>query len=386
MSRRPGRLLALLLCGIACSARAFSPEEEAAVSRGIEALYRNDYDSAEAAFRAPADAEPENPVYALGLAVAAWWRMESRFALPGQPEEKEFLSALDRALRVAKDRAARTPSADHHLCLATAFGLRGRWRAANKRWVGAYLDGRRAHRNASKAIRLDPGLYDAYLGLGAFDYYVARFSRLIRVLAFSSGGDRAEGLRRLELAARNGKFSRTAAKLVLVGIYWTFEKRPDAAWSLVEEVSRSYPDSPVIRSLRLLGRFHLRDLPGLEREAKDYLAAAEKGEPHFEPLDRVVGRTFLGLAEQLAGKPEEALRRYAAALAELPERHRWRSVLELFSGEALDLLGRREEAVERYRRALREPPLWGVPRYARHLLRRPFKAGDNPLPDRTTEL
>lgn len=382
------RALALLLslATIESPARAITPAEEEAAQRGLDALYRNDYSGAEAIFRAGLAADGASPFYPLGYAVAAWWRMESRFALPGSTEEASFRSALDRAIRSAKEAVDKEETGENRLYLATGYGLRGRWRAANQRWFGAYLDGRRAYRNAGKAVRLDPGLHDAYLGIGAFNYYVATLSRAVRALAFASGGDREEGLRQLELAAARGRFSRVAAKLVLVGIHWTFEKKPQQAWSLLEEIGRQYPDSPMVLAMRLLGRFHLRDAEGLEREAREYLASAEAGRPHFEPIDRAVGRCFIGLARQLAGDPESALREYGAALAEVPANHRWRSVLLLFTGEALDLLDRREEAVASYRDALREPPLWGVARCARHRLRKPFRRGDDPLPDRNTEL
>lgn len=365
---------------------AMSPPEKAVVDRGLDALYALDHATAEREFRKALEAEPESPVFSLGLAASAWWRMENSFALPGSPEERAFVAALEAAIGKAKKARDREGTAESYLYLGAGYGLRGRWRAANKHWLGAYLDGRRAYRNARKAVKLDPRLYDAYLGLGAFDYYVATLSRFVRALSFASGGDRQEGLRELRLAAEQGEFSGVAAKLLLVGIHWTFEKDPRAAWKLLEEVHERYPRSPMVLAMRLLGLFHLRDAQRLKKEARAYLEKAEKGEDFFSPIDRSVGRCFLGLGEQLAGDYPRALEEYAAALEAVPPGHKWRSVIRLFMGEALDLLGRREEAVASYRAALKEPPLWGVPRYAKRLLKHPFKAGDEPLPSRNTEL
>ena len=379
-------IAACLLLIAANSARAITPEQEAVARKGLDSLYQNDFAGAESAFGDSSRAHPDDPLYSLGAAVAAWWRMESAFALPGSRDEDSFKAAVERAIETGKKAVDRDKSADAHLYLATGFGLRARRRAANRQWFRAYLDGRRAHRYAQKALELDPALIDANLGIGAFDYYVATLSRLVRTLAFATGGDRSQGLLRLETAAAQGRFSQIPAKLVLVGIYWTFEKKPEEAWRLIEDVTRQYPDSPMVREMRLVGRFQLRDAPGLEKDARAFLASAQSGARYFQPIDRVVGRGFLGLARQLSSDPGSALLEYQAAWDETPPGHRWRSALALFKGEALDLLGRRQEAVSEYERALREAPLWGVHRYARRLLDRPFKAGDDPLPSRGAEL
>lgn len=361
-------------------------EEAGAVEHGMDALFRSDYDGAERLFGEALGKQPGNPVYSLGYATSVWWRMENNFALPDSPQERAFLAAVKRAIQDTKRAKNETGGAEARLHLGAAYGLRGRWRASRRRWWGAYLDGRRAYRHAREALKLDPALYDANLGIGAFDYYVATLSRFVRALAFTSGGDKAEGLAKLRLAAERGRSSRVAAKMLLVGIYWTLEKNPQEAWSILEELHGLYPDSPLMDSMRLLGLFHLRDSEKLKTEARSYLERAERGAPYFQPIDRPVGRAFLGLAEQLSGKYAEALKEYELALDDVPPNHRWGSVLRLFMGEALDLSGRREDAKAAYRLSLEAPPLWGVHRYARHLLRHPFRPEDNPLPTRDSGL
>ncbi|MFI5345729.1 MAG: hypothetical protein ACHQ51_05075 [Elusimicrobiota bacterium] len=383
---RPSRVLtvaaALLLAP--AFARAFTPEDQKVIDRGLDSLYRSDYDGAEKAFSDALAARPGDPPMSLGFAVAAWWRMENDFAPPGGPEEARFLAAVKTAIDDAQRAVSAKGDAESSLCLGAAYGLRGRLEAARKQWFKAYRDGRRAYRNAQRAVRLDPGLDDAYLGLGAFDYYSATLSRFVRFFVFTRP-DKAKGLAELERAKR-GHFSGTAAQLLLVGIDWTFEKKPSEAWAALEELRGRYPDSPLIESMRLIGLFHLRDAAGLEREARSFLAKADGGAPFYRPLDKAAGHYFLGLGEQLAGRCEEAIAQNRAALELIPAGHRTRGLPWLFIGECQDVLGRRGEAVDSYRQALANPPFWGVPRYAKYLLKRPFRAGDNPLPGRNDEL
>lgn len=386
MTRLPFAAPAVLLLLLSpAPARAMTPADEAVVQRGLDALYMSDFDGAEKTFQDALRGRPGDPVLSLGRATAAWWRMESDFARPGSPEEGAFVAAVKLAVADAKRARGSPDKAEAYLCLGAAYGLRGRWEAAQHRWFGAYLDGRRAYRNARRAVKLDPELYDAYLGIGAFDYYVATLSSFIRALAFTSGGGREKGLSELQLATR-GRFSGAAAKLLLVGIDWTFEKNPQRAWKTLDELHQRYPGSPMIDSMRLIGLFHLRDGAGLKKEARGFLDKVERGAPFFRPADRPAGRYFLGLGEQLSGEYAPALADYEAALKDVPPEHRWRSMLHLFIGECQDLLGRREDAAASYRQALKDPPLWGVPRYARYLLKRPFRPGDNPLPARNDDL
>ncbi len=377
-------LAALVLLSPA-PARAMSPENKAVVVRGLDALYRSDYDGSEKIFADALRERPGDPPLSLGYAVAAWWRMENDFAPEGSPQEKNFLAAVKRASDDAARAAAARGDAESYLYLGAAYGLRGRLAAARKQWLKAYLDGRRSYRYERRAVKLDPGLNDAYLGLGTFDYYVARLSPIVRFFVFTKASDKAQGLAELQ-AAEKGEFSEVAAKLLLVGIDWTFEKKPREAWTILQELTARYPGSPLIASMRLIGLFHLRDGAGLEREARVFLQKAESGAQYYRPIDKAAGHYFLGLGEQLSGRYEAALAEERAALEFIPEGHRTRGLPRLFIGECLDLLGRRDEAVAAYRAALKDPPFWGVPRYAKYLVKHPFRAGDNPLPGRNDEL
>lgn len=378
-------LLAALVLLSPSPARAMTPDDEAVVQRGLDALYLSDFDGAEKMFAEAMRARPGDPVLSLGRAAAVWWRMENDFADPGSAEEKEFEAAVKAAVADAKAARGSGDDAEAYLCLGAAYGLRGRREAAKHHWFGAYLDGRRAYRSARQAVKLNPELYDAYLGLGAFDYYAATLSRFVRALAFAGGGGRDKGLSELQLATR-GRYSGAAAKLLLVGIDWSFEKKPQDAWKILEELHQRYPASPMIDSMRLIGLYQLRDGAALKTEARIFLDMVERGAPRFRPADRPAGRYFLGLGEQLSGEYARALDDYEAALKDVPAGHRARSMLHLFIGECRDLQGRRDEAVASYRQALQDPPMWGAPRYAKYLLKRPFRPGDNPLPSRNDEL
>ncbi|HXT00279.1 MAG TPA: hypothetical protein VN915_06365 [Elusimicrobiota bacterium] len=378
-------LLTALLLWAAVPARALSPEDEKIVDSGLDAMYRSDYDGARKIFDEAVAARPGDPALSLCSAIEAWWVMESDFALAGSPQAKRFLDNDKRAIDDAKRASDKGGDAEAFTALGAAYGLRGRYEATQKHWFKAYGDGKRSYKSELSAAKLDPKLDDPYLGLGAFDYYSSRLSSFVRFFLFTKNGDKDKGLAELERAT-HGRFSGVAAQFLLVGIDWTFEKKPQEAWKILEELRARYPGSPMIDGMRLIGLFHLRDAAGLEREARIFLANAEKPAPYYREIDKAAGHYFLGLGLQLSGKYEDAMREDEAALALIPQGHRTRSLPILFIGECQDLQGRREEAQATYKRALKEQQFWGVQRYAKYLLSHPFRPDSNPLPARSDEL
>jgi len=377
-------VLAALLLG-AAPARALTPEDEKIVDAGLDAMYRSDYDGARKIFDEAVAAHPGDPALSLCSAIESWWVMENDFDPPGSPEAKRFLDADKRAIDDAKRAADKGGDAEAFTCLGAAYGLRGRYEATQKHWFKAYGDGKRSYKSELAATKIDPRLDDPYLGLGAFDYYSSRLSSFVRFFIFTKNGDKDKGLAELERAT-HGRFSGVAAQFLLVGIDWTFEKKPEEAWKTLESLRARYPGSPMIEGMRLIGLFHLKDGAGLEREARVFLANAEKPAPFYRPLDKAAGHYFLGLGLQMTGKYEEAIKENEAALALIPQGHRTRGLPMLFIGECQDLLGRRDEAKATYKRALKEQPFWGVPRYAKFLIGHPFRPDSNPLPARSDEL
>ncbi len=383
-NRLTAGLLTALVLWPAVPARALTDADQKVIDRGLDSLYRCDYGGAEKIFLDALEERPHDPPLSLGYAIATWWRMENEFGPAGSPEEERFLVAVKDAIADAERVVAKKTDPEAYVCLGAAYGLRGRLEAARKRWLHAYMDGRRSYKAEERALELDPKLDDAYLGLGAFDYYASRLSHFVRHFMFAKG-DKDKGLAELARAT-HGHFSADAARLLIVGIDWTFEKKPDEAKAILDELHARYADSPLIDFMRLIDRLRARDTEALRRDAKTYLEKAENGAPHFRPIDRAAGHYFLGVGEELAGHYEVAIAEEKAALELIPEGNRARGVPKLFIGECLDLMGKRDEAVKEYKEALQEPQFWGAQRYAKFLLKKPFRVGDNPLPAQSEEL
>ena len=88
------------------------------------------------------------------------------------------------------------------MAMGAAYGVSSRLLCTRKEWIKAYFQGRKAIGFVRKAAALDPELYDAYVGIGMYEYYNGVYSHVDKVLAkLRFGGNRLQGIEHLKIAA-----------------------------------------------------------------------------------------------------------------------------------------------------------------------------------------
>lgn len=377
------KAFALFFCAaLACNVgRAQAPSAaldermSAAIDTALTDLYNLDFEKAKTGFRQMAVDYPDHPLGPYGLATALWWELTNEYDEKNAALEKEFLAATERLVRTTKIAIKQgDPSGINRLCLGGSLGLLARWDAIQGHWLAAYRNGKQAFDLQSEAIRLNPELYDAYLGPGIFHYYVAVLPSAAKFFAhLVFGGSKTQGLDEIRLSMAKGRFSRTAARLFLVNIYTNNEKDPATALGLVREGRIEYPDSPFFHFIELLVLEEAREWDALEAGATDFLARVKSGQAHYGPT--LEHRGLYALANSYLGKREtdKALALYTRILKEFPFEDRWISMTYLNRGKSYDLLGRRQEALADYRAVLKRRDVWQLHDKAKTLVRRPFK-------------
>ena len=160
-------------------------------------------------------------------ATALWWRIqldpESRALDPA------FTAAVERAIRTTEAWTERAPdSAEAWFYLGGAYGARVQWRVLRGEKVAAARDGKQIKEAMDRAIALEPGMDDAYFGLGMYKYYAdvaPAAARILRFLLLLPGGDRKEGLREMLRARSRGRLMQGEADYQLHVIYLWYERQ-----------------------------------------------------------------------------------------------------------------------------------------------------------------
>lgn len=147
-----------------------------------------------------------------------------------------------------------------------------------------------------------------YFSTGLYNYYIIRYPEdhpIVKpIVLFFKDGNREEGLRQMDVAARKGVFTRTESAFYLARIYLKHEVRYDKANSYLASLVQKHPNNPIFlmkytESLFLLNKFS---------EAAPYL---EKLKKKNDRVFSIASRTFEGLAQEKDLKNDtEALKLY----------------------------------------------------------------------------
>ena len=107
---------------------------------------------------------------------------------------------------------------------------------------------KRSNNYAQRLLKLDPKFYDAYLTAGLSEYMVGSLPFFIRWFVHfdNVAGSKERGKQNLEMVAREGRYFKAFAK-ILLGIIDLREKRPQEAQKVLVDLTHDYPDNPLFR-------------------------------------------------------------------------------------------------------------------------------------------
>lgn len=269
----------------AAPARAGNPVLPPEARAGLEKLNNGDAEGAIADFRALQVASPEQPLGYLLEGGARWaktycatlevkWGMVVTGKREKLASDDEYLALAEKTIQLAAAQLAKKDSAEMHLYIGLALALEARlygMRSENRATAHA---GVRAREEFLRAKELDPEMTDADTGLGLYNYYVDTLSGIVKLLRFFMGipgGNKAEGIRQLELAMNGGGMTAVEARFYLAKNLRTYDQQYERAAALMEPLSVQYPRNSIFKLF--LGNFDL-ELNRREKAAAELRAAS----------------------------------------------------------------------------------------------------------------
>jgi len=236
---------------------------------GYEYFYNLDYPEALAAFRAEAVQHPDSPDAQNHIAQTILYRemfrsgaLESELVTGGNPflrrealnpskaDEKEFQDSIQRALSLADARLKANPNDVPALyAQGVTYGIEANYYfLVRKAYMDALRDATASRKAHARVTELDPNFTDARLVQGIYDYVLGSLSKAWRVLGFFGGfrGDRERGIETVKLVARNGRFNRIDAEILLCAAYRR-ERRPKDAVPLLTGLIERFPRNFLLR-------------------------------------------------------------------------------------------------------------------------------------------
>jgi len=162
--------------------------------------------------------------------------------------ETEIDSLIDLCVTLAENVIKKNRrDARGHFYLGCALGFRMMKSANLHKWIAAFRDARQLPKSFKKTLVYDPQFYDAYYGLGLFQYWFGAKGAM-RYLP-GAKKNRKEGIEEMKLAAEKGRFLKVNALYGLVAAYHNQKDYP-AALAVSKKLMQNYPQNPNVRYRR----------------------------------------------------------------------------------------------------------------------------------------
>jgi len=347
-------VLSLLLMAPAVSAGAAALTSPEPLIKTYELILDARFDEAERQLKSSCPPAPQPACDVIG-AVNDYWRL--LLTPEDTSRDAAMLARINASIASTEAWVASEPKrAEAWFYLGGAYGTRVLLRGQRGQYLAAARDGKRIHDSLRLALSLDPTLGDANFGLGLYHYYAAiapRAARILSMLMFLPGGDRAGGLREMEQTRTRGLLLRGEADYQLHLIYLWYERQPMTALRLIEGLRSRYPANPVfyIRLAEVQGNYIRNHQAALETY-RSMLEAARARRIAAPAMSEVHAR--LGMAQEMDALCDtsaaiEQLETVIALKPSAPYAALARAYYQL--GAVYDRAARRADALAAYERA-----------------------------------
>ncbi len=296
-------LVSCIVFAISCgTVLAETAVRDSSVKNIAQSIARHDFSGALVEAKKLRDAEPENPLgYFLVGTVYQTASEESR-----NDEFSDSISEnLDTAIDMAEELMESDPDNPNRGFIAGAGrGYRALHRAFHGNWWGAFQDGLKAGNRFDRALELDSTFYDAYLGLGAYDYYRTVKARAFLWLPFVSD-KRDTGIAQVKIAIAKGVLAQANARESLLRIYYE-EKQYDDAVSLGDSLLELNPGNLYARYFMTTSLIELEEFPRAWA-CIDSIENGWKNSAFYDSLGAMEGDYLKAVWHDRRGEYEETL-------------------------------------------------------------------------------
>lgn len=223
--------------------------------------------------------------------------------------------------------------------------------------MAAARDGKRIKESLERALTLDPAMADAHFGIGLYRYYADVAPAAVRILQWLlllPGGDRAGGLDEINRARKSGLLLRSEADYQLHLLYLWYEKQPDSALTLLEDLVERHPRNPHFRqAVAEVHDVYRRDAVASLRAWEVLFDAARANRVAEPQMAETAARLGIALQLDRLSRSEDAIEPLRAVInARPPAPFGAVARAHLQLGDTLERLGRRGEATASYNAAI----------------------------------
>jgi predicted negative regulator of RcsB-dependent stress response len=248
------------------------------ITSGLNYSYNFDLQKAEEIFNEAIDEYPEYPH---GYHYISQLKLWSYLGGKDESELESFLTHSELA-KIKGERLFEKNKNDASLSylLGAIYTLRATANSFNGSSLDAFWAANSAVDYYETTIEIDPEFYDAYLGLGLFNYALSYVPGIFKWAINLSGlsYDKEKGLQFLQIAEKKGKLDQTEAAFHLSKIYTDYVAEYDSASILLKKLISRYPKNSLFHYQYAVLKIKARELNKAE---ESLLKVIELNHPKF---------------------------------------------------------------------------------------------------------
>jgi tetratricopeptide (TPR) repeat protein len=208
--------------------------------QGLDATFKFDFDESEKIFNRLIEKYPDAPAgYHFKSIPHLWKYLDNK----NDSDYVSFINLSDSTIKKAMD-LLESDSVDTFLyyILGSTYSYRAVAFTRQEKYLDAVLATKKSFSYLSNTILIDSTFYDAYMGLGLFNFFIAQTPPALKWAMRMTGieGEKDKGIEFLKLAADKGKFSKVEALFYFSQILAEFYAEYDKAEEILISLNAKY--------------------------------------------------------------------------------------------------------------------------------------------------
>lgn len=210
---------------------------------GLNECYHFRWSKAEEVFQSIMNKYPDDPEgYHYLSGVYFWYYLGSK----NDDDFEKFKKLSDDAINKAETRLDKNEKDAFALyIIGSSYNYRTVAFAKAEKYVDAVWAAKKSETYLSECLQADSVFYDAYFGLGLYNYAMANIPSGFKWVLNLAGikGNEKKGLRYIRITSEKGKYAKTEAKYYLAQILSDALMEPEKASSYLESLTKKYPEN-----------------------------------------------------------------------------------------------------------------------------------------------
>ncbi|KAA0991448.1 tetratricopeptide repeat protein [Dyadobacter aurulentus] len=281
------------------------------VQASLDKIYNYEFEEARTTISLVEKKYPNHPVSHLLDSFILFWKY---LPIKDNPvRSKEYMHKLNQCLDAINKKYGKNsldPEAVFYTMVARGYmAMLYNYRGEMMNAAG---EGKKAYNAFVEGLKLIQKNPEFYFTSGMYNYYVEVYPEehpIVKpLLVFFKSGDKALGLKQMDIATKQGTITRAESNFYISHVYLKYESRPDKAVGYMEKLVDLYPKNPIFRMKHVEALI----LSGKYEEARKEVADLRKINAGFYPA---AWRTFQGIIEEKGEKNDAvAQKEYLLAL------------------------------------------------------------------------